>query len=369
MNINISDIFSVVLGLLSSFVIICKSYYHDADFSYFKEQIPIAEMSMKNEMNTAHSAELRHMIANLAHDLKTPLTSFMTTLDLLSGYIQEFKSCQENNPLFLALEDSVESLNVNYFIVLMVINRCIDYVKAAKQVKLIPCFESFTVNKVMEIPLSYVKHILEEDQLTLPKSKPELFCDIRSDKQWIYENLLCLLLNSTKFCSNRVNISVDVAVVGMSDIRHYHSCQDGLFFGYDDYPALDDSQDDLEFTSSTYEEIRTPSSVNFDGSRSVRDAAGLRRFNSVAPENSSKDEMHFLNSGNKHLTILKDEPAIIKQKIDVKSSEQTHLKNRVNAALDQHVPEDHNHNHKPSFIANNLPLFGHHDHKNMSFRQ
>jgi hypothetical protein len=36
-----------------------------------KEQMPIAEMSMKNEMNAAHSAELRHMIANLAHDLKT----------------------------------------------------------------------------------------------------------------------------------------------------------------------------------------------------------------------------------------------------------------------------------------------------------
>eukprot|EP01038_Epipyxis_sp_PR26KG_P015907 gene15907-21580_t len=289
---NISHVYSFIIGSISSLIIISKLNDNHADLSYYKEQLPIAEKSVKSEMSAFYSQELRHMIGNFAHDLKTPLAGLRTSIDLVFGYIQNLKHSQDK--IQLIMDDSLQSLNVNYFIVLMVINRYIDYVKATKSVKINPYFESFTLKVVLEIPLSYMKHILENDQFTVPEWTSEIANDeIQSDKRWIYENLLCFLLNSTKFCSAKVNIMIDISNVDISDINKMRESRDkdSVFFGYDDYPESNIDSENVDEINSLMGEIRPSSYSTIPNSvKNIHKfTTNLQRFKSIFPHPTRQD--------------------------------------------------------------------------------
>eukprot|EP01038_Epipyxis_sp_PR26KG_P010736 gene10736-14420_t len=300
MKSSLSDIYSIILGSVSSLIVISELYFHHADLMYFKEQLPIAEMVIKNEMSAKYAEELRHMIGNFAHDLKTPLAGLKTSVDLLSSSISDSHINRSANSLCMSLEECLESLNVNYFIVLTVINRYIDYVKAKKSVKLVPYIQSFSIKESLEIPLSYLKTILDTTQVTLPQWTPELTCEIQSDKQWIYENLLGMLLNSTKFCSNLVNVEIGISVIDSTVLFDLKNCQANnfLFFGYDDVDKNHDQNttDSNRSSSSLFRKSNSFLEYTFSSR-----GASLRRFNSIfpyAPQNKSLPQ-----------TSLKQQPA------------------------------------------------------------
>eukprot|EP00981_Chlorochromonas_danica_P009181 scaffold2548_cov163-Ochromonas_danica.AAC.8 len=124
----------------------------------FVIQQQLAAVIKQNEEMTEElrANELRHMIGNVAHDLKTPLASFVSGLDMVADIAQDGlrklssidNCCSEEMALYdgshykhLAKEVrgwlegvlcSVQnSHNVNNFM-MMTINRCIDYTKASK---------------------------------------------------------------------------------------------------------------------------------------------------------------------------------------------------------------------------------------------
>lgn len=99
-----------------------------------------------------HATEMRHMIGNVAHDLKTPLTSFLTGIEFISGcvtadfdkirgdYGETLSEVTPISPSLLPFLDRTSELmgminnavcnmkNTNSFMI-MTINRCIDYTK------------------------------------------------------------------------------------------------------------------------------------------------------------------------------------------------------------------------------------------------
>lgn len=90
--------------------------------------------------------------------------------------------------------------NTNNFMI-MTINRCIDYTKAAKGLKLIPKMESFNLIEALSLPLLCMKDIQQKVIIELEPLPVEICEEIFSDQQWLQENLLCLLSNAVKYSS------------------------------------------------------------------------------------------------------------------------------------------------------------------------
>ena len=99
--------------------------------------------------------------------------------------------------------------NTNSFM-LMSINRCIDYTKATKGMKLVPRYETIDLFETLQLPLNCMINIQNRIEIKLKEIDMSAICShIITDKQWLQENVLCLLSNAVKYSSEgTVTISV-----------------------------------------------------------------------------------------------------------------------------------------------------------------
>jgi CheY-like chemotaxis protein len=103
--------------------------------------------------------------------------------------------------------------NVNEFM-LMTINRCIDYTKASQGLKLVPRMETINFVEAINLPLRCMRDMQQDKKvelklLTICSSVAE---NIITDKQWLQENILCLLSNAVKYSSSG-DVRISVALV------------------------------------------------------------------------------------------------------------------------------------------------------------
>ncbi len=98
--------------------------------------------------------------------------------------------------------------NTNAFM-LMTINRCIDYTKISKGLKLMPRRETINLSDIINMPLECMKNIQEKIDIVLNPIPSNVCSHIITDCQWLQENLLCLLSNAVKYSSSgTVDISI-----------------------------------------------------------------------------------------------------------------------------------------------------------------
>eukprot|EP00981_Chlorochromonas_danica_P009247 scaffold2582_cov162-Ochromonas_danica.AAC.16 len=203
-----SILFVFYYVLCSSVVLIetrRQNYY--LFFTHIMLQKSLADQEEANDK--ANAQEMRHMIANVAHDLKTPLTSFISGVELISHIVQD---AREKNTLSGASSvnviDCLDSIaacivnmrNTNSFM-LMTINRCIDYTKASKGLKLVPKYETIDLMETLLLPLNCMKDIQQRVSIVLEPWSKDICSHIITDKQWLQENVLCLLSNAVKYSS------------------------------------------------------------------------------------------------------------------------------------------------------------------------
>eukprot|EP01037_Dinobryon_pediforme_P028810 gene28810-32216_t len=155
---------------------------------------------------------MRHMIGNVAHDLKTPLASFTNGLDmileiLITAHKKMKMAHVEQKPLtpdmfseyFASIQTCVTNIRNSNTFMLMTINRCIDYTKASKGMKLVPKYETVDVREALQFPIECMSNIQERIGIKVEALSEEICSHIITDKQWLQENLLCLLSNAVKY--------------------------------------------------------------------------------------------------------------------------------------------------------------------------
>jgi signal transduction histidine kinase len=197
---------------------------HQSHIEFFiacdKLEATLAENKRMQEENRA--AELRSMIGNLTHDLKTPLSSFMSGIDIMAHNISEIVSTMKETELsmFVSMQSQFDSLlqcfknirNTNTFMV-MTINRCLDYTKASRGLKLAPKYETVDLMETLSMPLQCMKNIQDRIGIEMEEIGAEICSHVITDKQWLQENILCLLSNAVKYSSEGiVTISVSLKV-------------------------------------------------------------------------------------------------------------------------------------------------------------
>ncbi len=153
---------TIICAMVSGLICIDQHQFHiEIYLAYDKLAETLLENKRMQEENRA--AELRSMIGNLTHDLKTPLQSFMAGIDIMahniSEIIQATSKSSESSKLH-SLQIHFDSLvqcfknirNTNTFMI-MTINRCLDYTKASKGIKLAPKYDTIDLIETLSMPL------------------------------------------------------------------------------------------------------------------------------------------------------------------------------------------------------------------------
>ena len=175
-------VYTIRLGSMKSFV-----NYHD-----FKESARAQIMTeLDKQAVERQSGELRSLIGNIAHDLKTPLQAFLYELD---GLVE----CRDDANRI----ETVDSLRGVCSFMTMMINRSIDFTKISSGFALIPSYESIHLLESIDWVLGCVgKGRVRESSVNLSVDPLpiEVHGWVITDKQWLLENLLCLTSNAVKF--------------------------------------------------------------------------------------------------------------------------------------------------------------------------
>jgi signal transduction histidine kinase len=164
-------------------------YYRQSRLKYMLEMKILAEENEKKVKAAEQEAllaskeqeQLRSIMGNVAHDLKTPLHSIMAEIEHLRQTIEhacESVIANDGGPSAFSLSgstarniatpspaqamslvkklsegthDSFESLDTTCKFLVMAINRSQDYVKASSNIALTPILDTFNVNEVLNV--------------------------------------------------------------------------------------------------------------------------------------------------------------------------------------------------------------------------
>lgn len=132
---------------------------------------------------------------NVAHDLRTPLHAFQSELEVL-------RENSQNSVTKEALEQfkSMEQLDRIINFMTMTINRSIDFTKASSGLKLKHVIERINFASTVKWAVGCMNMNLDEHVPIVISPIPESIKSyVYTDKQWLMENLLCLLSNAKKF--------------------------------------------------------------------------------------------------------------------------------------------------------------------------
>lgn len=148
------------------------------------------------------------------------MTSFATGLDIISGALKDCKekmltgvdSIKYYRENLQCISNCLEDFKSNNSMMLMTINRCIDYTKASKGMDLVPSIESVDLFDIINIPIQCMQNIQKRIEIILLPCKDPIKQMVFTDKQWLLENLLCLISNGVKYSnSGSVTIAVSMA--------------------------------------------------------------------------------------------------------------------------------------------------------------
>ena len=196
------------------------------------------EIQKQQELRQTEN-EHRALIANVAHDLKTPLAGVMTATQILEiDFEQLLKMINQQlenqnstvHPFLQQMKTDIQSFatsteqiySMNTFMI-MSINRCLDTAKSQRGLKLLPKSETFSLQKAVSIAFLCMKSCDKSEQIQVKMNTiPGDICPfIISDHQWIHENVLCLLSNAVKY-SHHGTVELGVKLLKRSSTPKHH---------------------------------------------------------------------------------------------------------------------------------------------------
>jgi CheY-like chemotaxis protein len=97
------------------------------------------------------------------------------------------------------MKTTLNSLLGTYQILLMTINRCTDYTITSHGLPLNPTYESVNLLEAIAAPVSCVRDLQGRIDVELEPLEVNVSTFITTDRQWLQDNLLCLVSNGVKF--------------------------------------------------------------------------------------------------------------------------------------------------------------------------
>ncbi len=171
--------------------------------------MPIEAASPNPDLNSINNLDSNSLV------LPYSQTSVNRPLDPVAA--ASVHGLMENNQ---GIKQCLQNIRDTNTFMLMTINRCIDYTKASRGFKLVPKYETLDLLETLKLPLDCMKNIQERIHIALkPLEMPEICSHIITDKQWLQENILCLLSNAVKYSTGgEVTIAVYLTKMEKADL-------------------------------------------------------------------------------------------------------------------------------------------------------
>ena len=192
--------------------------------------------------------------------------------------------------------------NTNTFM-LMTINRCIDYTKVTKGLKLLPHLETVDVMDTIQVPLQCMRNIQSKMKITVLANagKKPICSHVVTDRLWLQENLLCLLSNAVKY-SNDGEVTIRLR------LQKEDYLDDGDFDGEDSFS--DNEDDDEEEYNGMIRRTRSNGTPRQSKLTITMSTSGSSKLGDHKGSNDSQDaegngnKINFTNDGRPNMASL-----------------------------------------------------------------
>jgi CheY-like chemotaxis protein len=247
------------LAILFSYVIFfigthCVAYHNMTSFEYYMQlrELRYAEVRSAKEHAWKERENMRMVLANVAHDLKTPLQAFNagvhTSRSILAETItshpivvprekvlnpksdnlvdldRKIHSFEDTDDGILALVlplakcDTLgavfREMEASCAFMTMQINRALDVSRNDSCLKLVAKYEPVVIPDVVQWSESIMNCIQNRVRIEV-EYKSNFHKKIITDRVWFQENLLCLLSNAVKFSPSDAKVVVSLQVQNM----------------------------------------------------------------------------------------------------------------------------------------------------------
>ncbi len=173
--------------------------------------------SSKHKQESVH---LRDIIGNVAHDLKQPIQTIglateLAQLELKSAIYESDGVSPDLDRLSAAMAPILPTCKF----MKNAIDRSIEFTKINASVSLVPQNESFHLREAMLEPIGWIQSTQHQklsstgSTIDLDELPVGLRDTIVSDRQWLQENVICLLSNAIKHCAPNSIIRVRVSLM------------------------------------------------------------------------------------------------------------------------------------------------------------
>ena len=181
---------------------------------------------MEAEIRRTHYErdQLQSICSNVAHDFKTPMQTFVLSIDCLSSAVSALDfgnlPTEKGASLRSNLLEPIKIMLTAYTQMQSIINRSIEYSKAVGDIPLHPSLVSFELLTSLNSVIATTQPLLPADgSIALNiHALPTGVNSVISDKFWFDECLFCLLSNSVKYSAVSkidVNLNVDFSTAMM----------------------------------------------------------------------------------------------------------------------------------------------------------
>ena len=181
-------------------------------FEYFISEMKLMEdmllSKFKVEDERNKSLEMRRMIGNIAHDVKSPLSSLRLGLDsLLSNLIRKEYSMDVGgtDSSILSLKEEIEicrELEATFAFMSMTIGRACDFERTNKGFALSPDLQYTHLDPIVTRVLNCCHGMKNNVEIKVAPISRIMNAKFYTDESWLFDNLLCLVSNAVKFTDN-----------------------------------------------------------------------------------------------------------------------------------------------------------------------
>ena len=196
-----------------------------ADRMTIERESALRDVLSQNEvkMKETEIFQLRSLMGNVAHDIKTPLHSLEADIEVLSVFVKgipdldlQAARAKQVSGVPFDPQSVFNSLNATCKFMAMAINRSQDFIKASNNIALVPAMETFNLSKALAMSVTCIRHLEGERSITVHPFGDDISSHVISDKHWLSENVLCLLSNALKYSDDGA-VDVRLKVVRVYD--------------------------------------------------------------------------------------------------------------------------------------------------------
>lgn len=132
------------------------------------------------------------------------------------------------------IQSTLDHITHTNTFMLMIINRCIDFTKVSNGFKLEPRSEVVQLRELLDIPIKCMRDMQNRIKIQLNPVSDQIAQGIVTDRQWLLDNVLCMLGNAVKYSHyGTVKVTVSLESNGC-EVFQKHLAEFSLVFEFED---------------------------------------------------------------------------------------------------------------------------------------